>query len=652
MNLKHISYLIIISLLISSLSLIGQKLPEEIKKDISVLGDEQKVEYLSKQCWNNREKDTDSALIYGNYAIKLADSLAFYNQLAKVNNFVGVIYLHYIHDIHASISYFHSALATALQVRDTLQIAYSYNNLGDAFYLTGNTQLALEYGENSLHYFSELNNKQGIAYSYINLGLANRADKSYDKSIEYFDKAVDLRKTMGDNVGIASGIYEIARSYFEKSDYKQARLYYDKSLDLHLELDNKMYIALCLNGLGDICFVERNYKNALKKYNEALKHNKEGNRKSGMIQNHLGRALVFSKIDKRRNGEKALLKALKLAEQLGYPSLILEAYETRAEFYSNVGDYKLSNTSYRRYVTIYDSLFTVEQQETLAEMQHNFFITQNLYKVNNDLEIKKREALVLIFTIIIFVVLGIAFIWKFISNVQLNRKLKSINDSKDKLFSIVSHDLKSPFNSILGFSELMMKSVDGKSIGDTSKYTNYINQLSKQSVGLINNLSNWSMSQRGILVLNEEKFNLHNLIKEIHDINSISAQKKGIELSINITEPLDVYADKEILRTVFTNLMTNAIKFTPQNGKIIVSAQIKHKYLEVKFKDSGVGIKEDDISKLFDIKNNYTTPGTNDEKGTGLGLIICKEFIELHKGKIDLESQVGKGTNFTVILPQ
>ncbi len=652
MNLKYINHVVIVAFLLTYLPITGQNLPQEIRNDISVLNDKQKVEYLSKRCWSNREKDTDSALIYGKYAIKLADSLALYNQLAKVNNFIGVIYLHYIHDIHSSISYFHNALATALQVRDTLQIAYAYNNLGDAFYLTGNIQLALEYGENSRYYFNELNNVQGIAYSYINLGLANRADKKYDKSIEYFKEAVKLRKNIDDNVGIASGIYEIAQSYFEKSDYKQAKLYYDESLDLHKELDNKMYIALCLNGLGDICFAEENYENALKKYNKALKCNKEGNRRTGMIQNHLGRALVFSKIGKKNAGEAALTMALDLAKEIGYPSNILEAYKTRAEFYANVGDYKLANKNYLKYVTIYDSLFTVEQQETLAEMQHNFLITQNLYELNNDLEIKKKETFILVFTIIIFITLGLALVWKYMSNLKLNRRLKSINDSKDKLFSIVSHDLKSPFNSILGFSELLVKSVKEDKLENTGKYANYINLLSKQTVNLITNLTSWSTSQRGILKIHEERFNLYNLVKEIYDIHIVSAQKKNIIVTIDMDKQSSIYADKKILRIVFTNLLTNAIKFTPPLGEVIISAQKKIKYIEIKFKDSGVGINESDISKLFDIKNNYTTAGTDDEKGTGLGLIICKEFIELHKGKIDLESKVGKGTTFTIILPQ
>jgi len=651
-KLLGINIILITTVFLNSFISVQQSLPPEIQRNISVLKDNQKVEYLSKLCWSNREKQTELALEYAKYGLKLADSLQMLSDVARLNNYIGVIYLHYLHNNRSSISYFHKALATSLQANDSIQIAYSYNNLGDAFYLTGNTKFALEYGERSLHYFSELNNNTGIAYSYINLGLANRLNKDYDKSIEYFKSAIDIRKPIGDSIGIASGLYEIAESYFKKGNYTLAKYYYNKSLKLHNELENKMYIALNLNGLGDISFVHELYEDALSKYDEALMYNQAGKRKRGIIDNNLGRALVFSKLGRRKDGEEALNKAHSLARELGYASNILNAFETRAEFYANVGDYELSNTSYRKYIVIYDSLFTIEQQETLAEMQHNFLITQNLNKITNDLEIKKKEILILVIAVIVFIFLGLALIWKYISNSRLNKKLKQINDSKDKLFSIISHDLKSPFNSILGLSELIVKSTNEQDFEKTKKFSNYILQQSKQTVSLIDNLTSWSTSQRGTLKINKEVFSLFSLLEEIRNMNNIAAKNKNIDIKLELDKQLIVHADKKILTTVFTNLSTNAIKFTPASGLIVISAIKKPKSVELMFKDSGVGIKEEDISRLFNMKENFTTPGTEDEKGTGLGLIICKEFIELHGGNIDVESKLGEGATFKISLPQ
>lgn len=609
------------------------------------------IKLLGDRCWSLRESKTDSSILYGNKAIELSDSFGFYKQKARVCNYVGVVYMHYKKDVKASIPFYHDALEAAYRVKDTLQIAYAYNNLGDAFYLIGNISLALKYGKNSLHYFQQLNDKRGLAYTYINLGLAYRKDHKYDLSINFFKQAISIRKEIDDDIGIASAVYEIGVSYLKNEELDQAVHYFNKSLRLHKNLDNKMYIALSLNGIGDVLLETGKYSQALEKYYESLNYNIEGDHKTGIIQNKLGIALAYSLIGKPVKGKEQLQEALDLSYSLGYSSNILKSYRTSAKLYENNGDFKSANESYKEYLIVYDSLYSAQQFDALSEMENRYRISQSLNIINQDLQQKKRDILYLSIILVLLLFIGVVLAWRFIVKRRLSKQLKLINESKDKLFSIISHDLKSPFNSMLGFSGLMVKESENTDNERIKKYSKYIDQMSKQTVELINNLTSWSRSQRGLIKLSKTEFNLRELIDKIIDLNRSNAKQKRIEINNTIESECNVKADQDILRTIITNLLNNAIKFTEKDGEIIINAKKQKHNFNISIKDSGVGIDKTDLVKLFSVKDNFTTLGTNDEKGTGLGLIICKEFTEMHGGKIDVISSSGEGSEFVVTIP-
>lgn len=627
------------------------KLDQELIHRINNNDNLEKVKLLADRCWELRESDKDSSILYGMKAIELSDSLRFYNQKARVCNYVGAVYMHYKKDVKASIPFYHDALEAAYRVKDTVQIAYAYNNLGDAFYLIENIPLALKYGNNSLHYFQQLNHKMGLAYSYINLGLAYRKDHKYELSINFFKQAINLREELGDSIGIASAHYEIGVSYLENEDLDQAFHYFKESLNLHKELDNKMYIALSLNGIGDVLLQKGKYSQALEKYDESLKYNMIGNHKSGIIQNKLGIALANSLLGKIKEGKEQLNEAIELSTSLGYSYNILKSYRTSARFYENIGDFKSANESYKEYLNVYDSLYSAQQFDALTEMENRFRISQSLNKINQDLQQKKTDILYLSIILVLLLFIGVVLAWRFIVKRRLNKQLKLINESKDKLFSIISHDLKAPFNSMLGFSGLMIKESENTNNERIKKYSRYIDQMSTQTVELINNLTNWSRSQRGLIRLSKTEFNITELIDNVLYLNRGNADQKSVQLKNALESAFIVHADKDILRTIINNLTTNAIKFTGKGGLIVIKAFKQKEYLKISVKDNGVGISKEDRGKLFSVKDNFTTLGTNDEKGTGLGLIICKEFTEMHGGKIDVISAPGEGSEFVVTLP-
>ncbi|MCX6278943.1 MAG: hybrid sensor histidine kinase/response regulator [Bacteroidetes bacterium] len=229
-------------------------------------------------------------------------------------------------------------------------------------------------------------------------------------------------------------------------------------------------------------------------------------------------------------------------------------------------------------------------------------------------------------------------------------ELQKLNAEKDKFFTIIAHDLKSPFNSIVGFSNLLVEQVREKDYEGIEKYAGIILKSSDRALELLKNLMEWARSQTGRIEFNPEYFEMVVVINEIILSFDDIAGQKSIIINKALPPNAPVFADKAMISVVLRNLISNAIKFTMTGGTITISAQEKQGELTVTVSDTGVGISNDRIEKLFRIDESYSTAGTNNERGTGMGLILCKEFIETHGGKIWVESEKGKGSvfNFTV----
>ena len=232
-----------------------------------------------------------------------------------------------------------------------------------------------------------------------------------------------------------------------------------------------------------------------------------------------------------------------------------------------------------------------------------------------------------------------------------NEELVKLNAEKDKFFSIISHDLRSPLNSIVGFSKLLIGQVREKDYEGIEKYTGIILQSSVRAMDLLMNLMEWSRSQTGRMDFNPECFELVRMIHEVVQLFNDAACQKSLAISRMLPPNAPVCADKAMISTVLRNLISNAIKFTRPGGEIVISAMEKKDKVTVTITDTGVGIPAAMVEKLFRIDENFSTLGTQNEKGTGLGLILCKDFIEKHGGKIWVESEEGKGSSFYFTLP-
>ena len=241
-----------------------------------------------------------------------------------------------------------------------------------------------------------------------------------------------------------------------------------------------------------------------------------------------------------------------------------------------------------------------------------------------------------------------------LAELQLARQteeLKELNATKDKFFSIIAHDLKNPFNTILGFANELItefKNLDNKEI---LRYLSIIHNSSKHAYTLLENLLLWARTQTNASDFQPVVYDLKTSVQEVVELLEDQAKKKNISIISHIADRCLALADKNMINTILRNLLTNAIKFTPQNGRIVLSADNRHNQIEITVSDTGVGILREELPYLFRIDRKTTTLGTEKEKGSGLGLILCREFVEKHGGEISVESEEGKGSTFKFIIP-
>lgn len=230
-------------------------------------------------------------------------------------------------------------------------------------------------------------------------------------------------------------------------------------------------------------------------------------------------------------------------------------------------------------------------------------------------------------------------------------ELQRINREKDKFFSIIAHDLRSPFTGLLGLTELMAGDIKTFTPNEIQEIALKLNQSANNLFRLLNNLLEWSRMQRGTTEFNPETINLKSMIQDTFHLYTETAASKGIGLYDTTSENFEIKADKSMFDSILRNLVSNAIKFTESGGKVTLSAQRNKEYNIIEVSDTGIGMSIDLIHDLFRIDKKTVRKGTEDEPGTGLGLLLCKEFINKHKGELMVNSKPGKGSTFTVILP-
>lgn len=235
---------------------------------------------------------------------------------------------------------------------------------------------------------------------------------------------------------------------------------------------------------------------------------------------------------------------------------------------------------------------------------------------------------------------------------KMQADLKKANDSKEMFISILAHDLRSPFNCLLGFSELLVQYIEKKEYENIYEISKLIRESTSNTFNLLENLLIWAKTIQNKFPFNPSFHNLKEIVLDAYSNHKQSAAQKNINVEIQIDKKVNIFADKNMIETVIRNLISNAVKFTLVNGEIKIIGVAYQDKVKISISDTGNGMSQQQINKLFMVEHMDSSPGTEGEKGSGLGLVICKEFIDRNNGQIFVESEIGRGSIFEIVLPK
>ncbi len=520
-----------------------------------------------------------------------------------------------------------------LNTNDSLNMAVALHNMGTVFTELGQFDLAYQHLIASEKISKAIDDIPGPAYSYDELGELQRKKGDYAESEENLLMAATLARNLKIRFLLPRVQLHLANLYLDKGDYPKSLIYFDSVRNEQVNITNPFSLAECDLGTGKVMTKLGNYQEALARYE----------------------------------------KSLATARSLNARNLALSSYSSLAELYEITKDYKKSLVFLRQYNALRDSIFSKSTMEKLLKDQIRFQTMSkdleiealSLVQQQQTSEIKKQEliqnVLVIVAMLSILILLTVyrsgrrrKRINKLLLEHQEEIKKRSIelqqlNQVKDKFFSIISHDLRSPMNALAGTLDLLNKQKITPE--EFASLTEALRVQFNHTRILINNLLDWTLMQMDKLKIQQEKVNLFKTTEESFE-SLKNLYPKDIHCENRIDPDLTGMGDPNIVSLVLRNLILNAIKFTKMGGHVWVDAETKNSELIVSVGDNGIGIKPEIQEFLFQKTSSYSTRGTANEKGTGLGLILCKEFIEKNGGKIWLESKVGEGSTFFFTLPK
>ncbi len=623
----------------------------------------------------------DSATYYTKRALRHAQIEQSNRYIAAAHNNQGIIFKRRA-QFDSALVYFNKALTINKSIGEKKLQAINLGNIGTIYDKKSNYTQALTHYLEALSIFEEMADRKGMANSYNNIGVIYKSINRLDKALEYFEKSMKVNTEIGDILHLAGDLNNIGLIYNKNNNSKLALTFFRRAIEINEKLDNKQWIAAnCLN-IGTSYYKLGEHDKARQFYERASNLSNYVKDKAGFATALFNLGTYYFKLNARIKARHNFKEALNLSIELKDQTLQLLNIQALAKLDSIEGNYKSAFVNYSKYWHLKDSLTNVEKTTLVSEMDAKY---QNAKKEEQiavlekekqiqALQLTREQAynqLLIVISILVLLLLVFFFVMyktKQKANALLsvrnqdirdknneirtkNMKLAELNATKDKFFSIISHDLKNPFQTLLFAFDALQNNYSKMSANRISEYLKRMNQAANKGYSLLVNLLEWARLQNDSIAVNKKTLSLKKVVNEVVGLNLEMAEKKSIKITYQIADNIKLYCDKYMLSTILRNLISNAIKFTPENGNISIVAKLRDDFWLIGVLDSGVGINSEDISKLFRIDIHHTTIGTGKEKGTGLGLILCQEFVEKNGGKIWVESEKNVGTEIWFSIP-
>lgn len=608
------------------------------------------IDTLVKLCWDNRSSNPRLSISYGTIALKLIENSNIDKLKSHVWNYLGVVYGN-LGNLDSAYHYYQKAIEFAEYMKDSVEIAYSLDNLGDYYIKSALYSAGLEKFFQSYKIFESIGDKTGMAYCLNDIGEVYIAQKDNKKALHYFTRSAKLRKESNDNRGYAKSLINIATVQYKNLELKTALNTFNEAEKYCEKSDYIKGRSYIKSGISDIYLNLGDFNNALKASYESLEIDLRIGNKYGEIISYNKLGNIYILLKQFSKAKEFLFKARDEAHATGHLDQLMVAYNYLTQIAVNDNDFRLAYNYAIESKAIRDSIYSHKDLNKIADLQTAFFVERKnreneLLKKDIQLEKNNRNFLILCSILMVFIVF--LLISKNRAIKKANELLNESNRSKDKLFSIIAHDLNNPVGAITSISEYLRTDYDDIKEIDRKVLVDSIADASINIQNMLANLLNWARSQQGGIKIQKTNLNITAIINNLVSSYKLLAKKKSITIDVKADTELYFSIDKFVFETIIGNILTNAIKFSFDNAIIILSAIKAEQNLIIRIKDFGKGITEEEINLILNSDSTFTTEGTNNEKGLGLGLKICKELITLHGAKLQIESSPNDGSTFIV----
>jgi signal transduction histidine kinase/Tfp pilus assembly protein PilF len=615
-------------------------------------------------------KRVDKELQEAMFDLQSARRAGDYPREIKSLKSIGLVHLTQTHLIEEAMNSF----IRALVLEDSLGLKdkqlFTFLGLAQIWKEVGDYNKSAQYLQEAMDIDEQYKSPVRLVRVLNDMGSVNAARGHLDEAFENYELVLKYKDVVEDPTVEAKALFQMGHLYRLQGKLAKALEKHKEALAIYRSIADRKHEALALNDIGMLYRQMKNIEKSMANHEVALKIRQALKDNGGIATsyNNIGE-LFFDQKDYRQAASNLLL-GLKAAREAQDQLQIRKSMDYLFQVYKILGDYRQAIEYQEELAGITEFIQNDANEKQLLELQNRFVLGQKEGKISKlesdkvvrEKKIREQQQ----FRNFLFIVIGLGIViaalifYMYLSKKRSNKILEvahaavqekngallELNATKDKFFSIISHDLKGPLNSLTSFSGLLINHSDSLSKDEIKMLAQDLDKSLKNLFALLENLLEWSRSQTGNIQFTPEIFDLNAVLESNKALLDAQASNKQITIVNRCSTQLPVRADKNSITTVIRNLLSNAIKFTPPGGTIALDARAEGGEIKVSVSDTGVGMPVEVVQKLFRIDTKHSTKGTANEKGTGLGLILCKEFVEKNGGSIGVESEVGKGSTF------
>ena len=618
----------------------------------------ERLDHLVSLVEKCKDEDPQKAGKYGKQALRILHD--FPDDKVKVKVLNGICWASGLSGkYYEALDMGRQAETLARRINDKKGLAEALSSIANVYLYLSDFNKALDYALKAKEESEALGHRKCHASALVSIARVHRNLNEYEKALFNYKKAMEILQQLGNKGDVAMMFNNMANVYWYKKKYHKALDYYSQGLEMMKNLERERGIALLMFNIARVYNETGKYRQALQNDREALKIYEKLGDKGGIADVLRGLGQDYGRLKEYAKAFDYLDESLNMATKLGRKDITRNIYTEYTHIYEAMGDYKNALFYHKKFKEISDKILNEDSRKRIDHLQVVYDVEKK--EKENQLELDRqkllRNFLALVSVLVIIIALATYNRYRIKKKAEQalrlsEQKLKKMNAAKDRLFTIIAHDLGSPLNSLLLSSAHLKNHFQSLDEQDLKEFIHNIYRQTRDMADLLENLLQWAMVRIGKMEQNPETLDLRLLADETVEQVKFMAQKKKIHLVSHIMEDTPAWADKHMMKAVMRNLLSNAVKYTPPGGEIKITSKDTGNRVEITVSDNGVGIDKEKKERLFKEEIHESTRGTIKEKGTGLGLVLCKEFVEKNGGEIRVQSQPDRGSHFSFTLPR